>query len=76
MNLKHPHDWIAHALLCFCVCLFFGWKIASAVGLTIEWTQLESGFPLSYDNFVDLGADGMGIILAVVLSRVFKKSGG
>ena len=73
MNMKHPYDWIAHALLCFTVCLFFGWKIASTVGLTIEGTQLESGFPLSYDNFVDLASDGIGILLALVLARKLKK---
>ena len=69
MNMKHPLDWIAHAGLCLLITLF-RWDYAVVVGLTIEGTQIESGNWQGWDHLIDLVADGIGIVIALLIKSI------
>jgi hypothetical protein len=79
-------DKIKHFILHFVITLLLGWKIATAVGITIELTQAEYGNAdiktfrerlLSEDTLQDVMMDGLGILLGNEFRKmIFEKKPG
>lgn len=71
-------DKLYHFALCLAVTTVFGWRIGTAVALTVEATQAEAFWRRGnsmkdywwLDTFVDIIADAVGIVAGMYLRKL------